>query len=158
MIPADLRQALRNPWWLAAGLLALVALTATAALGGFRQAAPAGKALPPLSPGQRYDNGAFAVTPLRAWLADSAPGQPRQPWKHADYLVLQVTLENLAERSYSGYGYPLHDLVLLDSQQQPLRAEAAYYAEDHLVLDRLGPRLPIRADFVWDRRTAVSGL
>lgn len=146
----DLRQAIRNPWWLAAGVLALAAVVATAQLGGFEKAESKSRPLPRLAAGQRYDNGALAVTPLRAWISDREPGKDLYDWKQVDYLVLQVTLENLTPRSTSGFGYPMSDVILLTPDGMPVKAKSAAYSRDHLLLSDLGPRLPTQVDLIWE--------
>ncbi|NUO75654.1 MAG: hypothetical protein HOQ32_06530 [Lysobacter sp.] len=143
----ELIGAARNPWWQAAAAVAAVALVATFALGGFKQAKSQTKPLPQYSAGQRVLSGAMAVTPLRAWVARYRPGGQIEPDQL--YLVLQADIENLTERSFGGFGYPLKDLILVSATREPVRADNLQMADDHGVIGDLHPRMVQRVDLVW---------
>lgn len=69
----ELRQAARHPGWRAFAVAAVLAVAATAMLGGFRTA-KAIKSYPEYGIGATVDNGALSLTPLRAWVDDVQPG------------------------------------------------------------------------------------
>lgn len=147
----ELVKAARNPWWQGAALLALAAVAVTLALGGFKPAKSTTKPLPQYPSGHRYQSGAMALTPLRAWVARYPPGGQvdlRDP--NRLYLVLQVEIENRTARSFNGFGYPQQDLVLLTERGEPIRAERLLMSDDHSVASDLHPRLKQRIDLVWD--------
>ncbi|SFL07093.1 hypothetical protein [Lysobacter sp. cf310] len=143
----ELIGAARNPWWQATAALAAVALVATFALGGFKQAKSQTRPLPKYSAGERAQSGAMAVTPLRAWVARYRPGGQVEP--NQLYLVLQADIENRTGRSFGGFGYPREDLILVSAQREPVRADNLLMADDHGVVADLHPRLTQRVDLVW---------
>ncbi|KRA81757.1 hypothetical protein ASD78_00295 [Lysobacter sp. Root667] len=143
----ELIGAARNPWWRAAAIVAALALVATFALGGFKPAKDKTKPLAQYSAGQRVQSGAMAVTPVRAWVAHYRPGGRMEP--NQLYLVLQADIENLTGRSYSGFGYPRQDLILVSAQREPVQADNLLMADDHGVVADLHPRLSQRVDLIW---------
>jgi hypothetical protein len=143
----ELVQTARNPWWQGAAALALVAVVATAALGGFGQAKS--KPLPQYKAGHRYQGGALAVTPLRAWVARYKPGGRVDAFNPKSYLVLQVEVENRTPRSFSAFGYPQQDLILVSDKREPIKSDLLMRSDDHSVAGDLHPRLKQRIDLVW---------
>jgi len=146
----ELIGAARNPWWQGTAAVVLVALAATAALGGFGEAKSKSTPLPEYKAGHRYQGGALAVTPLRAWVARYKPGGRVDPFGPDKlYLVLQVEIENRTGRSVNGFGYPQKDLILLSKQREPIPAETLLMSDDHSIASDLHPRLKQRVDLVW---------
>ncbi|MGO1069834.1 hypothetical protein [Lysobacter sp. CA199] len=146
----ELVKAARNPWWQAAAGLALIALVATVALGGFQQAKSVTKPLPQYQAGHRFQGGAMAVTPLRAWVARYKPGGQIDRFNPDKlYLVLQADIENRTPRSFGGLMYPIKDLILVGKGGEPVSAETLLIAEDHTLAVDLHPRMKQRVDVVW---------
>ena len=88
----ELARAIRNPWWRAAAALAVIAVAATAAFGGFRETRGKLMAKPPFAAGHRVDAGAMAITPLRAWVALKNPAGTANSFRPEQYLVLQARI------------------------------------------------------------------
>ncbi|MGH8082524.1 MAG: hypothetical protein ACREP7_18255 [Lysobacter sp.] len=147
----ELVKAARNPWWQGVAAVAAIAVVATFALGGFKQAKSLTKPLPQYQAGHRYQGGAMAITPLRAWVARYKPGSQIDRFNPGkQYLVLQVEIENRTSRSFSGFGYPLQDLILVSKKREPIPAQTALIADDHTIAADLHPRVKQRVDLVWD--------
>jgi hypothetical protein len=147
----ELVKAARNPWWQGAAAVAAIALVLTFALGGFKQAKSVTKPLPQYQAGHRYQGGAMAATPLRAWVARYKPGGQVDAFNQGKlYLVLQVEIENRTPRSFSGFGYPQADLILVNQQREPVKADLLLNADDHSILTDLHPRMKQRVDLVWN--------
>lgn len=144
----ELLLAAKNPWWQGAAVLALIALGATAVLGGFREAQT--KPLPTHAAGSgfRFEGGALSLQPLRAWVARYSPGGRIDANRPQAFLVLQVLAENRTERSFSGYGYLRQDLILVRNGQ-PVQADNLLVSADHTQLTHLHPKLPQKVDLVW---------
>jgi hypothetical protein len=147
----ELVKAARNPWWQGAAAVAAIALVLTFALGGFKQAKSVTKPLPQYQAGHRYQGGAMAATPLRAWVARYKPGGQVDAFNQGKlYLVLQVEIENRTPRSFSGFGYPLKDLILVSKGGTPVPAQSLMMSDDHTIVADLHPRMKQRVDLVWD--------
>ncbi|MEH6418589.1 hypothetical protein [Pseudomonas sp. CGJS7] len=146
----ELVKAARNPWWQAAAAVAAIALVLTFALGGFKQAKSVTKPLPQYPAGHRFQGGAMAVTPLRAWVARYKPGGQIDSFNpDKQYLVLQADIENLTPRSFGGLTYPIKDLILVSKGGEPVLADTVLIADDHTIASDLHPRLKQRVDLVW---------
>lgn len=146
----ELRQALRHPGWRTAIALALLALALTAALGGFGTA-KARRAYPEFGANATIDNGALALTPLRAWISDVRPGSKPNPYiAPSQYLVLQLRAENRTDSSLAANSYLQSDVVWL--RQVPgegEKATAQQRSDGHDFGFELPPRLPVEVDLVW---------
>jgi len=146
----ELRQALRHPGWRAAIVAALLAVALTAMFGGFGTA-KARRTYPEYGANATIDNGALALTPLRAWISDVRPGSKPNPYvPPAQYLVLQLRAENRTDSSLAANSYLQSDVVWL--RQVPgegERATAQQRSEGHDFGFELPPRLPVDVDLVW---------
>lgn len=157
----ELARAIRNPWWRAAAVLAVTAVAATAALGGFRETRGKLMAKPPFAAGHRVDAGAMAITPLRAWVALKNPAGTANSFRSEQYLVLQARIENLTDTGYGAYIHLKDDVVLFSdgiaapdakkpgSGPETLNADTLMRADDHTFSVALPPRLPVDVDLVW---------
>ncbi len=140
---------LRHRWIRALLALGLAALLATAALGGFRKSggAAAGR-LPVLAAGQRADSGAFAITPLRAWVADAQPGQSAGSRR---YLVLRLRAENRTGTAFAASALLQQDVVWLPTGKgNERKAEPMRRADDHTLYVILQPGQPTVIDMAWE--------
>lgn len=156
----ELTEALRNPWMRAALLLVLIAVAATAALGGFRKATAATGAsrLPVYGAGATIETGAMAITPIKAWRTLREPGRyaTDEPPKH-QYLVLRVRVENQIPETVNSSLYLGQDLLWLETRDGKVagekKAERFRRADEHgtrsLTAD-LHPGLPLTVDMVWE--------
>lgn len=157
----ELARAIRNPWWRAAAVLAVIAVAATAALGGFRETRGKLMAKPPFAAGHRVDTGAMAITPLRAWIALKNPAGTANSFRPEQYLVLQARIENLTDSGYGAYSRLKDDVVLFADGipvsaakksgpgPETLNADTLMRADDHTFSVALPPRLPVDVDLVW---------
>lgn len=163
----ELARAIRNPWWRAAAILAVIAVAATAVLGGFRETRGKLMAKPPFAAGHRVDAGAMAITPLRAWIALKNPAGTANSFRPEQYLVLQARIENLTDTGYGAYIHLKDDVVLFadgivadgiappaakkasGSGPETLNADTLMRADDHTFSVALPPRLPVDVDLVW---------
>ena len=146
----ELRRAARHPGWRAAIVATLFAVALTAMFGGFRTA-KARRAYPEYGANATIDNGALALTPLRAWISDARPGSEPNPYvPPARYLVLQLRAENRTGSSLAANSYLQSDVVWL--RQVPgdgEKAAAQQRSEGHDFGFELPPRLPVDVDLVW---------
>ena len=140
---------LRHRGGLALVLLAVVALGLIAAAGGFRRADASDAArYPEIRAGARVQSGAFALTPLRAWIAAAAPG--RQP-SGKRYLVLRLRAENLTDSAFAASALLQQDIVwLADGRSDERKAQPMQRADDHTLGVILQPELPSVVDFIWE--------
>ncbi len=129
--------------------LGLLAVAATAALGGFRKSGGAVAArLPVLSAGQRAESGAFAITPLSAWVADAEPGQSPGIRR---YLVLRMRAENLTGTAFAASALLQQDVVWLPTGRgNERKAEPMRRADDHTLFVLLQPGQPTVIDIAWE--------
>lgn len=146
----ELRQAARHPGWRAFAVAAVLAVAATAILGGFR-AAKAKKTYPEYGIGATVDNGALSLTPLRAWVADVQPGSKPNPYAPpGQFLVLQLRVENRTPGSIAMQAYLQGDVVWLPRVPgDGVRATRQQRSEGHDLSFELPPRLPVDVDLVW---------
>jgi hypothetical protein len=146
----ELRQAMRHPGWRAVVVAAVLAVAVTAMFGGFRTA-KARRTYPEYGANATIDNGAIALTPLRAWIYDVRPGSKPNPYvPPAQYLVLQLRAENRTGSSLAANSYLQSDVVWL--RQVPgegEKAAAQQRSEGHDFGFELPPRLPVDVDLVW---------
>lgn len=150
----ELTEALGHPWMRVAIVLALIALIATAALGGFRKAtARTGASQVPTYPaGTEIRTSAMAITALQAWRSLRDPDGISDPDKPEQYLVLRVRVENLTGKSNNAYGNLSQDVVWLVPGREgldKLKADRFLRADDHTLIDELHPRMPTTVDLVW---------
>lgn len=151
----DIAQAVRHPLWRAAVIVLAVAVAATAAMGGFRKAAPTqGSQLPLLTPGTLVDAGLFRVSAGTGWTTDLAPGRSL-PSTEESYLVVPLQVTNQAEADF-GSGLKLkQDLFWLqpgaDGRPVPVEAEYLYRADGGGYGADMPPRLPVPLLAVWKR-------
>ncbi len=149
----DIAGTLRHPWVRALIVVAMLALLATAALGGFRKA-ESHKDWPVFGAGQQAESGALLITPLCAWTTAQKPGR-QSPDADKRYLVLRVRAENLTERD--GSRYLGQDVVWLpDGRTGEQRAASSQRADDHSYFVQLQPRLPGTVDLVWELPGAAA--
>ena len=147
----DLDVLWQRRYWRAAisatGIIALAVLL----LGGFERAPSAGsKDTPESQLGQRFETGAFALTPLCAWATDLYPGQPQGMRGQRQFLVLRVQVENLADGWLAMGAYLAEDVVwLADGRGDPRKPKYSQRADDH-TLPVLQPGLPVKVDLVWE--------
>ena len=151
----EIAQAVRHPLWRAVVGLLLLAALATAALGGFRKAAPAqGSQLPLLAPGTLIDAGLFQVSAGTGWTTDLAPGRSI-PSTDESYLVVPLQVINQAEADF-GSGLKLQqDLFWLqpgaDGRPVPVEAEYLFRADGGGYGADMPPRLQVPLLAVWKR-------
>ncbi|WP_242111926.1 hypothetical protein [Luteimonas aquatica] len=146
----ELAAMLRNRWWRAVGVAALLAVALTAVLGGFRKAGSATHPYPELGAGTRVDNGALAVTPLRAWVDATRPGGMPNDFDKQDYLVLRARVENRTDSGFANASYLQSDLFwLADGASDAKKADSLQRGDDHGFYVNLQPRLPVEIDLVW---------
>lgn len=129
--------------------LAVAVVVAIAALGGFRKAGASGvDRYPVFGAGARADSGAFALTPLRAWTADAAPGQSPSGKR---YLVLRLRAENLTDSAFAASALLQQDIVWLsDGTSGERKPERMQRADDHTLDVVLQPTLPSMIDLAWE--------
>lgn len=130
-------------------VLAVLALASIAAAGGFRRAVANDDArYPVIAAGARAQTGAFALTPLQAWTAASAPG--RQP-SGKRFLVLRLRAENLTDSAFAASALLQQDIVwLADGRSDERKAQPMQRADDHTLGVILQPGLPSVIDLVWE--------
>lgn len=148
----ELSQAIRNPWLRAAALLCLLAVAATAALGGFDKAGAgtAASQIPSFGAGSRLDTGAMRLTALQAWRSLRDPDGISDPTASRQYLVLRLRVDNRSGHTTSPYGDLQQDVVwLLDGGRTEVKADRFLRADDHTLVDALHPELPMVVDMVW---------
>lgn len=141
---------LRTRWGRAAAVLALVVAVVVVAGGGLRRATSLpGVEYPVAKAGQRITTGAFAITPQRAWLAETVPGGYPKAGKR--YLVLRVTAENLTQEGFAAASLLVQDVVWLpDGRANERKGEPLHRADDHSLAVELQPGLPVLLDMVWE--------
>lgn len=146
----ELAQVFGRPLWRGAIALLLLAVLATAALGGFRQV-PAGRAstLPMGAPGATVDTGLFAISAGDAWIAHTLPGRT-YPTPGTHYLVVSLTVTHQGEADFGGAGMLRQDLVWVrDGDGEPVSPETLLRADDGGFHVSLPPRLPMPVLAVW---------
>lgn len=149
----ELSQAIRNPWLRVAALLCLLAVAATAALGGFDRAGAgtAASQIPAFGAGIRLDTGAMRLTALQAWRSLRDPDGISDPAASRQYLVLRVRVDNRSGRTISPYGDLQQDVVWLrDGGTTEVKADRFLREDDHTLVDALHPELPLVVDMVWE--------
>lgn len=146
-MPLDpsLKQAVKSTRWRIAAASALIALIATALLGGFRFAP---KRTGQIDAGKRATSGALAVQPMRAW-ADRRSPKGIEDRSGQDFLVLEAVVENLTKAS-NNY-YLSDDLRWLTStqDQKGRKPDVVYLTEDMTIYDYLHPKMPTRVLLCW---------
>jgi len=147
MLDPELIKAARSRRWRAAAALCLLALLATALLGGLRRA-PA-KTVPLHGAGERVANGALAVKPLRAWIDVRNPRGHADAAERKDFLIVEAAVENLT-RASNGW-YLREDLRWLAGREDRAgaRPDLIYLAEDLVPLSTLQPHLPANVLLAW---------
>lgn len=151
--PSDRQQwlaILRHRWGRLAVLLALITVAGVAASGGFRRASSLpGARYPVLAQGQTVDTGAFAVTPLRAWIADAPPGA--YPKAGQRVLMLRLRVENRTDTAFAASALFAHDVVWLpDGRSNERKAQPLRRADDHTLTVQLQPGVPVLVDMAWE--------
>jgi hypothetical protein len=125
-----------------------VAVASIAAFGGFRRAAGHAERYSTIEAGARAQTGAFALTPLRAWIAASAPG--RQP-SDKRYLVLRLRAENHTDSAFAASALLQQDIVwLADGGSDERKPQPMQRADDHTLGVILQPKLPSVIDLAWE--------
>lgn len=146
-MPLDpfLKQAVHSTRWRIAAVVVILAVIATALLGGFRSAP---KRVGASGPGARVTVGALAVQPLRAWV-DRRDPKGFEDRSGKDVLVLEAVVENLTKAS-SNYYLP-DDLRWLTGAEdyKGSKADVIYLVDDLTLHDYLHPRLPMRVLLCW---------
>ena len=151
--PTDRQQwiaILSHRWGRVALLLALAVAAAVAAFGGFRRADHLpGRDYPELAAGQEVQTGAFAVTPLQAWVADAEPGGYPKEGKRV--LVLRLRVENRTDTAYAAAALFSQDVVWLpDGRSGEQKAEPLRRTDDHTLTVELQPGVPVLVDMAWE--------
>lgn len=151
--PTDQQQwiaILRHRWGRIALLLAALAVAAVAAAGGLRRAASLpGARHPVLAAGQSVETGAFAVTPLQAWVADAPPGAYPRPGKRV--LMLRLRVENRTDQAFAASALFSQDVVWLpDGRSNERKAQPLRRADDHTLTVQLQPGVPVLVDMAWE--------
>lgn len=140
----------RHRWGRRALLVAVLAVLAIAAAGGFRRAdSLPGARHPVLVAGQTVETGAFAITPLQAWLADAPPGAYPRPGKR--FLMLRVRVENRTDEAFAASALFAQDVVWLpDGRSNERKAQPLRRADDHTLTVQLQPGVPVLVDMAWE--------
>jgi hypothetical protein len=111
-------------------------------------------ALPVLAPGTSIDAGQWRVKPLRARLSTEHP--LRQPaGQSGSYLLVEVELTNLMERSSRDYGFVVH---LEQPELKQLGEPSVVLVRDMALPDRLHPDMPEALLLVWQWPATVTAL
>lgn len=157
--PTDRQQwlaILRHRWGRLALLLALLVFAGVAASGGFRRAdGLPGARYPVLAAGQTVDTGAFAITPLRAWIADAPPGA--YPKAGQRVLMLRLRVENRTDAAFAASALFAQDVVWLpDGRSNERKAQPLRRADDHTLTVQLQPGVPVLVDMAWEFDAAES--
>jgi hypothetical protein len=141
---------LRHRWGRVLLLLAALAVAVIAASGGFQRASSLpGARHPVLAAGQSVDTGAFAITPLRAWVADAPPGAYPQAGKRV--LVLRLRVENRTDAAFAAAALFAQDVVWLpDGRSNERKAQPLRRADDHTLTVQLQPGVPVLVDMAWE--------
>jgi hypothetical protein len=101
--------------------------------------------LPSLQPGASIDAGQWRVKPLRARLTGEHP-LPRPPVQSASYLLVEVELTNLMERSSRDFAFVLR----IERPALKQLGEPSYVlVRDMNLPDRLHPDMPEALMLVW---------
>ncbi len=156
----DLGVLWQRRYWRAAFVVAASIALVVLLLGGFKRAPQAASNDAPESgPGQRFETGAFALTPLCAWATDLYPGQPQGMRRQRNFLVLRVQVQNLADGWLAMGAYLAEDVVwLADGRGDPRKPKYSQRSDDH-TLPLLQPGLPVKVDLIWEvpTGTVVTG-
>jgi hypothetical protein len=101
--------------------------------------------LPSLLPGAAIDAGQWRVRPLRAWLSSEHPlRRPAVPG--ASYLLVEVELTNLMQRSSRDFAFVLH----IDQPELKQLGEPSFVlVRDMELPDRLHPNMPEALLLAW---------
>lgn len=143
----ELIKTVRNPWWQVVGLLAVIAMVLVALFGGFRRA-PA-KVLAPHAAGERVATAALAVTVQRAWIDSRNVKSHEDSFKHQHFLVLDAVVENLTDKSNSWYLPDDLRRLSIHGEQDGVKPDIIYLAEDQTYLTNLQPHLPTHVLLEW---------
>ncbi|MDH5835045.1 hypothetical protein [Luteimonas kalidii] len=131
-------------------LVASLVVAGIAASGGFEPASSLpGARHPVLVAGQTVDTGAFAVTPLRAWVADAPPGA--YPKEGQRVLMLRLRVENRTGAAFAASALFAQDVVWLpDGRSNERKAQPLRRADDHTLTVQLQPGVPVVVDMAWE--------
>lgn len=155
----EIAEAIRHPLWRVAVGLLLLAIVATAALGGFRKAgARKGSELPLLAPGTTVDAGLFSVSAGPGWVTDLAPGRSF-PSDTESYLVVPLRVSNQGDADNGSSGLLRQDLFWLrpgaDGRPDPVAADYYFRADGAGYGAELPPRMRVPLLAVWKRPVGV---
>lgn len=150
---APARRARRFPWW-AWTLVAIALVTAlVAALGGFREV-PIEK-LPAIALGEPHEGNEYRTTINAVYLTDRLPNTGHSADEGFEYLVVEATVENLANTP--GYNLTRKLLrVLLTGVIDPDGPGSDPQVSDPRYGDPVGylqPGLPITVLYSWEVET-----
>lgn len=154
----ELEQTFRQPLWRGAIALLLLAVLATAALGGFRKAAPVkGSDLPMGAPGATVKTGLFTIVAGAGWTADRMPKRD-YPTPGTHYLIVPLTVTNHADADHGRVGLLQKDLVWVQDGGKPVSPDTLVRADDGGFGVSLPPRLPMPVLAVWKRPADAPAL
>jgi hypothetical protein len=133
-------------------LLLALAVIVVAALGGFRSAdGRAGGNYPQVGAGAQVQTGAYAITPLQAWVTTTEPGYRQPDARGRRFLVLRLRARNLTESGFAAAARLEQDVVWLpDGKTGQRKAKLMRRADDQTLGVILQPGVPSVVDLSWE--------